>query len=129
MICFSFKSIEFAHRKEWRADSSHAFGLWTLRDSTTSWLDTSRLLLIFGFGYFETHVWTPRDYWFWTLRDCFSLEVTKMKILRNSNILLLFNLIEIFFRQAFYHYSDILRISRNYIILSQTFQTNIDILL
>ena len=76
-------------------------GLWTLRDSTTSWLDTSRLLPIFGFGYFETHVWTPRDYCFWILRDCFSLEVTKIKILRNSNILLLFNLIEIFFGQAF----------------------------
>ena len=77
------------------------YGLWTLRDSTTSWLDTSRLLPIFGFGCFEPHVWTPRDYWFWILRGCFSLEVTKMKILRYSNILLLFNLIEIYLDKHF----------------------------
>ena len=98
--------------------------LWTLRDSTTLWLDTSRLLPIYGFGYFETHVWTPRDYWVWTLRNCFSLELTKMKILRNMNILLLFSFLKnIWFKASIYHYNDILRISRNYIILSKIFQT------
>ena len=43
-----------------------------------SWLDASRQLPNFGLGYFETHVWTPQDYFFWTLRDYFSLEMTKV---------------------------------------------------